>query len=62
MIFSFTVYTLNRVRLPLGVTAWVAFFAGNMSVIGAALTDGFFVPGFADFEKRQEEKRVRAAR
>jgi hypothetical protein len=48
MIFSFTVYTLNRVRLPLGVTAWVAFFAGNMSVIGAVLTDGFFVPGFAE--------------
>lgn len=48
MIFSFTVYTLGRVRLPLGVTGWVAFFAGNMSVIGAALTDGFFVPGFAE--------------
>jgi hypothetical protein len=48
MIFSFTVYTLGRVRLPLGVAAWVAFFAGNMSVIGAALTDGFFVPGFAE--------------
>lgn len=48
MIFTFTVYTLGRARLPLGVTAWVAFFAGNMSVIGAALTDGFFVPGFAE--------------
>ena len=48
MIFSFTVYTLSRVRLPLCVTAWVAFFAGNMSVIGAALVDGFFVPGFAE--------------
>jgi len=48
MIFSFTVYTLGRVRLPLCITAWVAFFAGNMSGIGAALTDGFFVPGFAE--------------
>jgi hypothetical protein len=48
MIFSFTVYTLGRVRLPLCITAWVAFFAGNMSVIGAALFDGFFVPGFAE--------------
>lgn len=48
MIFSFTVYTLGPVRMPLCITAWVAFLAGNMMVIGAALTDGFFVPGFAE--------------
>jgi len=48
MIFSFTVFTLSRARLHIGVLAWVAFFAGSMSVIGAALTDGFFVPAFAE--------------
>jgi hypothetical protein len=48
MIFSFTVYTLTRARLSIGVLAWVAFFAGSMGVIGAALTDGFFVPAFAE--------------
>jgi hypothetical protein len=48
MIFSFTVYTRGRARLHIGVLAWVAFFAGSMSVIGAALTDGFFVPAFAE--------------
>lgn len=48
MIFSFTVYTLSRARLSLSVLAWVAFFAGNMCVIGGALTDGFFVPAFAE--------------
>jgi hypothetical protein len=48
MVFSFTVYTLERSRLYLGATAWVAFFAGNLCVIGAALTDGFFVPAFAE--------------
>jgi hypothetical protein len=48
MMFSFTVYTLGRSRLHLRALAWVAFFAGNMCVIGAALTDGFFVPAFAE--------------
>jgi hypothetical protein len=48
MIFSFTVYTLSRVRLSLCALAWVAFFAGDMCVISAALTDGFFVPAFAE--------------
>jgi len=48
MIFSFTVYTLGRSRLYLCVAAWVAFFAGSMGVTGAMLTDGFFVPGFAE--------------
>jgi hypothetical protein len=48
MIFSFTIYTLGRSRLHLCALAWVAFFAGNMCVIGAALTDGFFVPAFAE--------------
>jgi hypothetical protein len=48
MIFSFTVYTLGRARLSLCVLAWVAFFAGSMCVIGATLTDGFFVPAFAE--------------
>lgn len=48
MIFSFTVYTLTRVRLSICALAWVAFFAGDMCVIGAALTDGFFVPAFAE--------------
>lgn len=48
MIFSFTVYTLSRARLSICVLAWVAFFAGSMSVIGATLTDGFFVPAFAE--------------
>jgi hypothetical protein len=48
MIFSFTVYTLGRSGLYLGATAWVAFFAGNLCVLGAALTDGFFVPAFAE--------------
>jgi hypothetical protein len=48
MIFSFTVYTLGRVRLSICALAWVAFFAGDMCVIGAALTDGFFVPAFAE--------------
>ncbi|MFL6590915.1 MAG: hypothetical protein ACJ8M4_12175 [Chthoniobacterales bacterium] len=48
MIFSFTVYTLTRPRLSICVLAWVAFFAGSMCVIGAALTDGFFVPTFAE--------------
>jgi hypothetical protein len=48
MLFSFTVYTLSRSRMQLSVFAWVAFFAGSMSVIAAALTDGFFVPAFAE--------------
>jgi hypothetical protein len=48
MIFSFTVYSLSRSRLHIGAPAWVAFFAGSMSVIGAALIDGFFVPAFAE--------------
>jgi hypothetical protein len=48
MIFSFTVYTLRRVRLSICALAWVAFFAGSMCVVGAALTDGFFVPAFAE--------------
>ena len=48
MIFSFTVYTLSRTRLHICALAWVAFFAGSMSVIVAALTDGFFVPAFAE--------------
>lgn len=48
MIFSFTVYTLTRVRLSICALAWVAFFAGDMCVVGAALTDGFFVPAFAE--------------
>jgi magnesium-transporting ATPase (P-type) len=48
MLFSFTVYTLSRSRLQISVVAWVAFFAGSMSVIVAALTDGFFVPAFAE--------------
>jgi hypothetical protein len=48
MMFSFTVYTLGRSRLHLCALAWVAFFAGNMCVIGATLTDGFFVPAFAE--------------
>lgn len=48
MIFSFTVYTLGRSRLYLAALAWVGFFAGNLCVTGAALTDGFFVPAFAE--------------
>ena len=48
MMFSFTVYNLGRSRLHLCALAWVAFFAGSMSVIGATLTDGFFVPAFAE--------------
>jgi hypothetical protein len=48
MIFSFTVYTLTRIRLSTCALAWVAFFAGDMCVVGAALTDGFFVPAFAE--------------
>jgi hypothetical protein len=48
MIFSFTAYALGRSRQYLSATAWVAFFAGNLCVIGAALIDGFFVPAFAE--------------
>ena len=47
-VFSFTAHTLSRSRLSLSVLAWVAFFAGSMCVIGAALTDGFFVPAYAE--------------
>ncbi|HEX8897577.1 MAG TPA: hypothetical protein VF751_02670 [Chthoniobacterales bacterium] len=48
MLFSFTTYTLSRTRRHICALAWVAFFAGSMSVIVAALTDGFFVPAFAE--------------
>ena len=35
-------------RLSICAVAWVAFFAGDMCLVGAALTDGFFVPAFAE--------------
>lgn len=52
MIFAFTVYSLGRSRLHLSALAWIAFFAGSMCIIGAALTDGFFVPTFAEHYQR----------
>ena len=47
MLFALGIYTLQRSRLHLCVTAWMAFCAGSGALVAAVLIDGFFVPGFA---------------
>jgi hypothetical protein len=48
MVVAFSVYAyFNRGRLLLGIGALVVYAIGAGAVIGAGLTDGFFVPLFA---------------
>jgi len=47
IVFALSVYTLQRSRLSVCITAWVAFCCGSGALVAAALIDGFFVPGFA---------------
>jgi hypothetical protein len=47
IVFALSVYTLQRSRLYVCITAWVAFCCGGGALVTAALIDGFFVPAFA---------------
>jgi hypothetical protein len=47
MVLALGVYTLQRWRLHVCISAWMAFCCGSGALVGAVLIDGFFVPGFA---------------